>query len=264
MPLSQAEWHKRFKVQAQWTEGLRLYFFNLIKEDHITRVLDIGCGTGALLPDLEVLSPGHIIGADLNLDYLYLAQAYSPGADLLGANVYSLPFPDNSFDVVLCHYFLMWVNDPPHALDEMKRVTRTGGTVVAFAEPDYGGRIDHPPQFNSIREYQTSALSDAGADPLLGRKLRSLFQQAGFSEIYAGVYQGSWSSESSQEEIDSEWKVLSSDLSGYLSRAELKELGRNEEIAREKGDRLVFVPTFYAWGKVPIEVTPSPGPFFKE
>jgi ubiquinone/menaquinone biosynthesis C-methylase UbiE len=252
MALSQADWHQRFRIQAQWTEGLRLYFFNLIKEEDLTRVIDIGCGTGVLLPDLEVLSPARIVGADLNLSHLDLAKDNSQDSDLLGANVHQLPFLDDCFDIVLCHYFLMWVGDPRHALREMKRITRPGGTVVAFAEPDYGGRIDYPLDFSFIRELQISALQKAGADPLLGRKLKGLFERTGFSAIESGVYQGSWSGESSQEEIESEWKILAADLAGHLDQQHLQKLQEQDRSARALGTRLVYVPTFFTWGKVPV------------
>jgi len=238
-----------------------LYFFNLINKDHITRVLDIGCGTGALLPDLEALSPGKIIGADIDLEHLLLASTHSPDADLLGANVHRLPFPENSFDIVLCHYFLMWAGDAQHALQEMGRITRPGGTVVAFAEPDYGGRIDHPPQFTPIRDLQIAALQKAGADPLLGRKLRGMFWEAGFTDIEAGVYQGSLSRETTQEEIESEWKVLAADLADFLSDKELEEFQQHELSSRQKGTRLVYVPTFFTWGKVSDQNSGDPEPF---
>lgn len=241
-----------------------MYFFNLIKGDHIKCVLDIGCGTGALLSDLEALSPGRIIGADINLEYLQLASSTAPDVDLLGANVHLLPFRENSFDIVLCHYFLLWAGNPQHALEEMRRVTRPGGSVVAFAEPDYGGRIDHPQEFVPIREFQISALIKAGADPHLGRKLRSMFWETGFTEIESGVYQGSWSSELSQEEIDSEWMVLAADLADFLTENELQEFQKLERISRERGDRLVYVPTFFTWGKVPDEIKSDPGPFMVE
>jgi SAM-dependent methyltransferase len=251
MPLSQADWHQRFRIQAQWTEGLRLYFFDLIKEEDTTHVLDIGCGTGVLLQDLEALSPGRIVGADLDLNHLKLAKTNSPDCDFLGANVHQLPFKENSFDVVLSHYFLMWVGDPHHALQEMTRITRPGGTVVAFAEPDYGGRIDYPSEFSSIRDYQISALKEAGADPLLGRKLRGLFHEGGLIEIESGVYQGAWSSEINSQEIESEWMVLASDLTGFLSDEEIQQLRKQEESSLDRGTRLVYVPTFFTWGRVP-------------
>ena len=139
MSLSIQDWHNRFMLQAQWTRALRLYFFDLIKLEAADKILDIGCGTGALLPDLQSLSPADIYGADVSLDPLERASQLSPESDLIGANVHNLPFKDNAFDMVLSHYFLMWVGDTSHALQEMARVTKPGGYVVAFAEPDYGG-----------------------------------------------------------------------------------------------------------------------------
>ncbi len=250
MPLSREEWHQRFKLQARWTEALRLYFFELLKTNDITAVLDMGCGTGALLPDLQSLSSGVIWGADIELEHLDLARTVCPECRLAGANVHHLPFSDSSFEVVLCHYFLMWVGDPGHALAEMRRVAKPGGFVVAFAEPDYGGRIDYPPEFFSLRDDQISGLLEQGADPRMGRKLKGLFQSQGFSNIESGVYQGRWSSDESPEEINSEWKILAEDLAGTLTIKELGVLRKHDQAARMKGTRLIYVPTFYAWGKV--------------
>lgn len=250
MALTREEWHRRFQLQAQWTEGLRLYFFDLIKQDAIRAILDIGCGTGALLPDLQILSPGQVYGADLELEYLSLAKEVCPEGSLCGADVHHLPFADDSFDVVLCHFFLMWTGDPQHALLEMGRVAAPQGTVVAFAEPDYGGRIDHPEEFNHLRDFQIEGLSQAGADPMMGRKLRNLFLSSGFSDVEAGVYQGFFPHKLSREELESEWQVLEEDLSGILPGRDLQNLKEQDLSACEKGLRLIYVPTFYAWGKV--------------
>lgn len=250
MPLNREEWHQRFLIQAQWTEALRLYFFDLIKKDDLRSVLDVGCGTGALLPDLEALSPAQIFGLDINLDHLKMAREVSPECSLIGSDVHHLPFSDSSFDLVICHYFLMWVGSPAHALSELHRITRHGGSVVAFAEPDYGGRIDYPPEFIRIGEYQISSLLDSGADPRMGRKLRGLFSAGGFSEIEYGVYQGAWQGEITDQEIESEWNVLKDDLSSVLNKSELNALKKHDLATRKKGSRLVYVPTFYAWGRV--------------
>lgn len=250
MTLSREEWHQRYLVQAQWTEGLRLYFFDLIKNDAIKAVLEIGCGTGALLPDLQAISPGQIFGADLNLDHLALAGDVCPDCSLAGADVHQLPFADDSFDLVLCHYFLMWTGDPLHALAEMRRVIKSGGTLVAFAEPDYGGRIDYPLEFARIRELQSAGLAKAGANPIMGRQLQELFRASGCSDLECGVYQGSFPRQISQNELESEWKVLAEDLQGTLTQTELDLLLRQDQAARQAGTRLVYVPTFYAWGRV--------------
>lgn len=250
MPLSREEWHRRFLIQAQWTEALRLYFFDLIKKDNLLAVLDVGCGTGALLPDLGSLSPAQIFGADIDIDHLRLASQICPDCALTGCDVHHLPFQTNSFDLVICHYFLMWVGNPEHALSELHRITKPGGSVVAFAEPDYGGRIDYPPEFIRIKDYQISSLLDTGADPRMGRKLKSLFSASCFSDLEYGVYQGSWKEELSDQEFESEWSVLKDDLSGMLNKAELQALKKHDRATRKQGTRVVYVPTFYAWGKV--------------
>ena len=250
MPLSLQDWHNRFLVQAQWTRALRAYFFELLKEQSQERILDIGCGTGVLLSDLQALSPAEIFGADINLDNLSLAQRGSPETHLTGSDVFQLPFPDSSFDLVLCHYFLLWTGHPAAAIKEMQRVTADNGYVVAFAEPDYGGRIDFPPEFIKLRDYQITGLINAGADPRMGRKLKAVYSAAGFLDIVCGVYEGSWQDSPSQTELSTEWQVLEEDLSGILSKKEIGILKKHEIKAIEEGTRLIHVPTFYCWGRV--------------
>jgi hypothetical protein len=142
------------------------------------------------------------------------------------------------------------VGNPEHALSEIHRITRPGGIVAAFAEPDYGGRIDYPTEFIRIRDYQISSLLNAGADPRLGRKLKSLFTAGRFSDLQYGVYQGSWQGEVTDQEFESEWKILKEDLSDFLNRSELLALKKHDQHTREQGSRMVYIPTFYAWGKV--------------
>lgn len=250
MPLSGEEWHQRFLIQAQWTEALRLYFFDLIKGEDLGSILDMGCGTGALLPDIDALTPAQVYGADINIEHLKLANQVCPQCSLVGSDVHFLPFSENSFDLVFCHYFLMWAGNPNHALSELQRVTRPGGIVVAFAEPDYGGRIDYPTEFIRIREYQINSLLNAGADPRVGRKLKSLFNSGGFTDLEYGVYQGHWQGEVSDEEFESEWRILKEDLSSTLNKSELGALRKHDQLTRDQGTRLVYIPTFYAWGKV--------------
>ena len=90
MPLSLQDWHNRFLIQAHWTKALRLYFFDLLRTQSSDKILDMGCGTGSLLQDLQSLSPAEIYGADISLDHLQLAQAGSPESKLAGADVHHL------------------------------------------------------------------------------------------------------------------------------------------------------------------------------
>ena len=152
MPLTTQDWHNRFMIQAQWTKALRLYFFDLLKISGHEKILDIGCGTGALLPDLEMLTPAEVYGADICEDHLHQAQIGCQSCNLSCADVLHLPFPDQTFDIVLSHYFLMWISDPERALKDMVRISKPGAYIVAFAEPDYEGRLDYPLEFIKIKD----------------------------------------------------------------------------------------------------------------
>ncbi len=250
MPLPLQEWHNRFLIQAQWTYALRSYFFDLFKTRPSDRILDLGCGTGALIPGLQSLSPADLFGADLSLENLSVARSGFPNSKLIGADAYKLPFVENTFEIVLTHYFLLWITDPLAVLKEMIRVAKNKGVLVCFAEPDYGGRIDFPPDFNSIKEHQIRGLSNSGADPRTGRKLPSLFNKAGLVNVQSGIYEGRWQSVLTEEEAKSEWQMLENDLSGLISKTELEQLEILDQKSRQEGSRMIYVPTFYAWGEV--------------
>ncbi len=259
--LSAAAWKARFIRQAGWTAGLRQYLYGRLDLPQGVRVLDVGCGTGALLGELLGRGRLHLCGIDLNLEFLRQAQHANESRpagrlSLAQADAFALPFPPSTFDLALCHYFLLWVPNPARALEAIRRVVRPGGAVLALAEPDYGGRIDYPPDLALLGERQRAALRGQGADPELGRRLRALFRQAGLELVEAGVLGGQWQGPPEAEELASEWAVLRSDLQGAFPEgafpeAELDRLEALDAQAWQRGERVLFVPTFYAWGRVP-------------
>jgi SAM-dependent methyltransferase len=99
-----------------------------------------------------------------------------------------LPFSDAVFDAVLCHSMLETLADPESVVAELRRVTKRGG-VVGAASVEYGGlilageRTAGPLRFYDIRQQLWRA---AGiAEPNIGRRLRGLFQKAGFDRADA-------------------------------------------------------------------------------
>jgi len=100
------------------------------------RVLDVACGTGliARLAAERVGPAGSVTGVDLAPDMIAVAQATPPPAgsdiDWHVADAASLPLPDDSYDVVLCQMGLMFMEDRPAALAEMRRVLATGGRLA--------------------------------------------------------------------------------------------------------------------------------------
>lgn len=248
---SAQDWHLRFVQQAGWTRNLRQYLYNLVGITAGSDVLEVGCGTGALLPELAAISAINIHGIDIDRSYLTLANQHAPAVYYCQADAHSLPYLNGAFDVALCHFLLLWVRDPIRVLTEMARVTRPGGSVLIMAEPDYGARIDYPPPLMALGKWQETALHCQGGDPEIGRKINSLMAQAGLEIVETGVMGGQWHHPPNWQEWNLEWSVLRSDLQGAMPIGRLSELQQIDRQAWETGQRILFVPTFYSWGRVP-------------
>jgi SAM-dependent methyltransferase len=121
--------------------------------------------------DHELWRSGIIHGIDLSAEYLSLAQTDAPFANLIQGDGHQLPYASSSFEIVFCHFLLLWVAEPQTVVNEMARIVRPGGAVLALAEPDYGGRIDYPEEFSELGLWQEQALRRQGADTRLGRRL---------------------------------------------------------------------------------------------
>lgn len=240
-------WHTRYTQQAKWTHDLRAYIFDKIKLNESSRVLEVGCGTGAILSKLPIRFSLH--GLDINSNALVACKINAPSVDLVQGNALALPYSNNSFDIVYCHFLLLWVPDPLQALLEMKRVTKSGGYVVAFAEPDYSNRIDKPKELAQLGKWQTESLKRQGADPGLGARLAESFFQAGIQIHETGTIQ-SVGHEASIDEWKIEWAVIESDLAGFVPDAYIQEMKALDKTAREAGEHVLNVPTYFAWGRI--------------
>ncbi len=248
MPLSRRDWHKRYTQQVRWTRDLRAYLYPRVGLGEAKRLLDVGCGTGALLGELQSQSQAQVFGLDVRRAHLGLAQN-NQDVLLSQGDAHQLPFPKHTFDITLCHFTLMWLDDPKAALTEMARVTAPNGVVMALAEPDYGGRIDYPPELEQLGKLQLESLQKQGADPFMGRKIAGLFNQAGLKNVEAGVLGAQWTGPLSPEEIELEWMVFESDVEQTSRDFEsLKILRESDESAWACGERVLYVPTFYAIG----------------
>ncbi len=104
------------------------------------RVLDIGCGTGALLDVLAALVGAENVAAvDPSEPFVEQCRARVPGADVRVGAAEALPFEDGGFDRVLSQLVFHFVDDPARSAAEMARVTRPGGLVAACVWDLTGG-----------------------------------------------------------------------------------------------------------------------------
>ncbi len=250
------DWHTRYIQQAAWTRELREHLLDQAGIRRGGSLLEVGCGTGAILlefgkSDDQARYPQiRVHGLDNQASNLSSAGQHAPRAILTRGDAHNLPYEDASFDLTCCHFLLLWLSDPLLAIREMRRVTRRAGHVLAFAEPDYSKRSDLPSSLAEIGRLQTRALKDQGADPSIGSRIAGLFDRAGLKIVEAGTIASRDRGAYDAAEANAEWLVLREDLSGRLSDSELDSLEQLDMRARQSGERILYVPTFFVHAQV--------------
>ena len=215
-------------------------------------VLDVGCGNGAVTKDVCNHTNGMVIAVDDSIDMIEIAKKMLAGirnVQLCLGDAHSLPFKDNTFDIAICNLLLMWVKNPQQVVNEMTRVVKKGGKVVASLEPDFGGKIHWPPYPKVDEIFAGKAIKNKGGDPYIGRKLRMLFVKAGLkTEVGLGNLR-IWSCEEDKQSYmrarQFYWNVLRRE---GLSEDEIKEWEKHYLKSIEEGIEFNFFPQFYAIG----------------
>ncbi|KUK93581.1 MAG: hypothetical protein XE06_0963 [Anaerolineaceae bacterium 46_22] len=243
-------WHQRYTQQAKWSQEIRQYLLGKISLGEGNKILEVGSGTGAVLSLLSEETRAQCFGVDIDIASLAFSAKLGYPLAFAAGDAYSLPFPDDSFNLTYCHYLLLWIKNPLAVIAEMVRVTRPGGLVIALAEPDYQARIDHPKKLAQLGKIQTQSLHEQGADTAMGRKLLGLFHDAGLQNITSGILGAQWESTDTGEIDENEWLMIQADTAGRLSPEALAAYRRAESEARREEKRVLFIPTFYAAGIV--------------
>jgi SAM-dependent methyltransferase len=105
------------------------------------RVVDVGCGPGALTQTLAgLVGPDHVAAADPSAGFAAACASRVPGADVREAPAEALPWADGAFDAALAQLVLHFMADPVEGLREMQRVVKPGA-VVAGCTWDTSGRM---------------------------------------------------------------------------------------------------------------------------
>jgi SAM-dependent methyltransferase len=149
------------------------------------RVLDVGCGAGALTAVLaDIVGAENVAGADPSEPFVEAARARVPGADLRVGPAESLPFEDGVFDAALAQLVFHFVADPPRAAAEMKRVTREGGRVATCSWDSTGGMTMLHAYWAAVRSVDPAAPDDEalrfGTHP---GELAALWRETGFRDV---------------------------------------------------------------------------------
>ncbi len=152
------------------------------------RVLDIGCGPGALTGELvRRVGVSSVAAIDPSPPFVEECARRNPGVDVRQGAAELLPFPDRSFDVALAQLVLHFVSDPDAAAREIRRVLRDGGTAAACVW-DFGEGMP------MLRLFWDAALAVDPTAPdeaslRFGRdgEIGSLFTEAGLRDVVNGA-----------------------------------------------------------------------------
>ena len=117
-----------------WYRVRRKILLDLMRKQVLNRIqrpkiLDVGCGMGALLKELE--NVGVVHGVDISQEALDFCKKRGITNVSLG-NITKIPYPDNCFDVVLVLDVLEHVDDDTRGIREMRRIVKSNGTIIVF------------------------------------------------------------------------------------------------------------------------------------
>jgi SAM-dependent methyltransferase len=148
------------------------------------RVVDVGCGPGALTAELvRRLGPAAVAAVDPSEPFVAATRVRNPGVTVLQASAEHLPFPDQAFDAALAQLVVHFMSDPVAGLAEMARVTRRDGVVAACGWDHGGGQGPLSVFWRAARELDPEVEDEAHLAGAREGHLTELFQAAGLHEI---------------------------------------------------------------------------------
>ena len=154
-------------------------------------VLEAGCGVGAQTKIIATKNPrSNFISVDLSEESICEAQKLIKSlginnVELCQADIYNLPYKDETFDSIIICFVLEHLHNSLQALSELKRVLKKGGTMIAI-EGDHGSTFFYPDSkyAHSAIDCQIQLQQQSGGNSNIGRELYPLFKSIGLSDIF--------------------------------------------------------------------------------
>jgi SAM-dependent methyltransferase len=152
------------------------------------RVLDVGCGPGALTAELVGrVGPEAVSAVDPSAPFVEAARERNPGVDVRLAPAERLPFGEAEFDAALAQLVVHFMADPVAGLREMARVTRSQGVVAACVWDHAGGRGPLSPFWEAAHGLDPGVEDESRLAGAREGHLGELFRAAGLREVEEGV-----------------------------------------------------------------------------
>lgn len=167
-----------------WSRLLAVPFAGAAGVELGLTALDVGCGTGSLTHELaDRLGADAVAAVDPSEPSVAACAAAVPGADVRLSGAESLPFADTTFDLALCQLVVNFMSEPHRGVDEMRRVTRPGGTVAACTWDYRDGMTMLRVFWDAAVEVDTNAPDEAAMPYCTSDELRQLWDEVGFLDV---------------------------------------------------------------------------------
>lgn len=168
------------------------HFLRFLDPNGARKILEVGSGLGLLAAEIARAAPNaHITGLEYSAEQLAKVPA-PPDAPInlsfQQGDAHSLPFADESFDLVYCRFVLEHVADPARVLREMRRVLTPGGRAFVQENNILINDFDPDcPAFNRVWHAFAALQTRLGGDALVGKRLYRLMSGAGFSHTQLSI-----------------------------------------------------------------------------
>lgn len=211
------------------------------------RVLDVGCGPGALTAELvKRLGPPAVSAVDPSEPFVEAARKRHPGVDVRQVAAEQLPFPDGDFDASLAQLVVHFMEDPLEGLGEMARVTRPGGVVAACVWDHAGGEGPLSRFWEAARELDPEVEDESELAGSRRGHLAELLRDAGLEEVEETVLSVSVEHAS----FDEWWEPFTFGVGpggAYLSQLDQERRTRLREFCRDGFPEGRLILTARAW-----------------
>jgi SAM-dependent methyltransferase len=148
------------------------------------RVLDVGCGPGALTGELvRRVDPSGVSAIDPSESFVGAARERYPVVTVQHAPAEQIPFEDDSFDAALAQLVVHFMANPVTGIREMSRVTRDQGVVAACVWDFAGGRDPLSVFWNAAREIEPDLQDESRMAGSREGHLGKLFREAGLRDV---------------------------------------------------------------------------------
>jgi SAM-dependent methyltransferase len=240
-----ADSYDRFMGRYSVPLAPRFADFAEVAEDQ--RVLDVGCGPGALTAELVTrLGADAVTAVDPSEPFVAAARERHPSVRVERAAAEQLPFGDEEFDAALAQLVVHFMADPVAGLNEMARVTREGGVVAACVWDHAGGAGPLSVFWEAVHEHDPDAVDESQLAGAREGHLVEVFEAAGVRE----VEESSLSVDVEHPSFEDWWEPFTLGVGpagAYAAGLDAERQARLRERCRELLPTAPFVVSARAW-----------------